>query len=99
MDPEFSQIILGRGYIEMTQENIASGDPMAVYKQRGQFSMSLGITMNNIWVAFLTFVTGIFYGIGSLGILIRNGIMVGAFQHFFIERGLFQESFLAILAG
>lgn len=96
MDPEFVQIILGSGYVEMTEENIASGDPMAVYKQRGQFGMSLGITLNNIWVAFLTFVMGGFYGIGSLGILIRNGIMVGAFQYFFVEQGLFRESFLTI---
>lgn len=96
MDPEYAAIILGEDYIEMTKENIASGDPMAVYKQRGRFSMSLAITMNNLWVAFLTFVMGAIYGIGSLIILIRNGAMVGVFQYFFIERGLFWESFLTI---
>lgn len=96
MDPEYASIILGQDYIEMTKENIASGDPMAVYKQRGRFSMSLAITMNNLWVAFLTFVMGAIYGIGSLIILIRNGAMVGAFQYFFIEEGLFWESFLTI---
>lgn len=96
MDPEYASIILGQDYIEMTKENIASGDPMAVYKQRGRFSMSLAITMNNLWVAFLTFVMGAIYGVGSLIILIRNGAMVGVFQYFFIEQGLFWESFLAI---
>ncbi|GAB5552029.1 MAG: hypothetical protein Sapg2KO_16200 [Saprospiraceae bacterium] len=96
MDPEYASIILGQDYIEMTKENIASGDPMAVYKQRGRFSMSLAITMNNLWVAFLTFVMGAIYGIGSLIILIRNGAMVGVFQYFFIEEGLFWESFLTI---
>lgn len=96
MDPEFSSAILGEDYVDMTLANIESGDPMAVYKQRGEFGMSLGITANNLFVAFLTFVMGAFYAVGAIAILIRNGIMVGVFQYFFIERGLFWESFLTI---
>ena len=96
MDPEFSSIILGESYVQMTIENIESGDPMAVYKQRGKFGMSLGITANNLFVAFLTFVMGVFFAVGTVAIMIRNGIMVGVFQHFFIERGLFWDSFLTI---
>lgn len=96
MDPEFANIILGDAYVEMTVANIESGDPMAVYKQRGAFGMSLGITLNNLLVSFITFVMGVFFMIGSIVMIIRNGIMVGAFQHFFIERDLFLESFLTI---
>ncbi|MEO0339862.1 MAG: stage II sporulation protein M [Bacteroidota bacterium] len=96
MYPDFAETILGADYIEMTKENIAKGDPMAVYKAKGRFAMSLAITMNNVWVSFLTFILGIVYGIGTLFVLISNGVMVGAFQYFFIERGLFWESFLAI---
>ena len=77
MDPEYATVILGQDYIEMTKENIASGDPMAVYKQRGRFSMSLAITMNNLWVAFLTFVMGAIYGIGSIIILLGTGWVTG----------------------
>lgn len=95
-DPEFPKVILGEDYVQMTIENIESGDPMAVYKQRGQFGMALGITANNLFVAFLTFVMGVFFAVGSIAIMIRNGIMVGAFQYFFIERGLFWDSFLTI---
>lgn len=95
-DPQFANTILGDGYVEMTIENIESGDPMAVYKQRGQFGMSLGITANNLFVAFLTFVMGVFFAVGSIALIIKNGIMVGAFQYFFIERGLFWDSFLTI---
>jgi hypothetical protein len=47
-------------------------------------------------VSFLTFVLGVFYGIGSLVLIVQNGIMLGAFQYFFIARGLFWESFLTI---
>ncbi len=96
MNPEFPRIILGDAYVDMTIANIDSGDPMAVYKEKGEFGMSLGITANNLYVAFLTFGLGIFFGIGSAGILISNGVMVGAFQYFFIEKGVFLESFLTI---
>ncbi|MEM9884748.1 MAG: stage II sporulation protein M [Bacteroidota bacterium] len=96
MDTGFAEVILGEYYVEMTKENIASGDPMAVYKQKGEMGMSIGIAGNNLFVAFLTFVLGIFFTIGSLIILVSNGVMVGAFQYFFIERDLFWESFLTI---
>lgn len=95
MDSNFPALILGQDYIDMTLENIDAGDPMAVYKARGAFGMSLGITINNLFVAFLTFALGSFY-IGAIIILVRNGIMVGVFQYFFIERDLFWESFLTI---
>jgi len=96
MDVDFPRIILGDSYVDMTIENIKKGDPMAVYKEQGQFGMSVGITFNNIFVALLTFVMGAFAAIGSIGILIRNGIMVGAFQYFFYTQGVFLESFLTI---
>ena len=96
MDPEFPRVILGDSYVDMTIQNIETGDPMAVYKDRSQFGMALGITANNLFVAFLTFLLGAFFCIGSIGILINNGIMVGSFQHFFYDKGVFQESFLTI---
>lgn len=95
-DPNFAQSILGNEYIAMTEENIAKEDPMAVYKKMNQLDMTLAITLNNIMVAFRTFVLGVFAAVGTLGILIYNGIMVGVFQYFFIERDLFWESFLTI---
>ncbi|MEN0003811.1 MAG: stage II sporulation protein M [Bacteroidota bacterium] len=95
MDTAFATLILGEDYVAETLRNIDNDDPMAIYKGRGRFDMFLGITINNLWVAFLTFVLGVTY-IGSIGILIRNGIMVGVFQYFFIARGLFWESFLTI---
>ena len=96
MDSEFLRVVLGDDYVDMTLENIESGDPMAVYKQKGEFGMSLGITINNIWVAFQTFALGIFFAIGTFFFLIKNAVMVGAFQYFFYEQGVFQESFLTI---
>jgi uncharacterized membrane protein SpoIIM required for sporulation len=95
-DPQFTSSILTESYVSMTKANIEKGDPMAVYKQRHQVDMFLGITFNNLLVAFRTYVCGIFLSIGTIAILLYNGIMVGCFQFFFIERGLFAESALTI---
>lgn len=89
---DFVRSILGDGYVNMTLENIEKGDPMAVYKQMGEFNMFLGITINNIRVALLAFAYGIFVGIGTLMIMLQNGIMLGSFQYFFYEKGLLWES-------
>jgi len=96
MDEDFASIVLGQSYVDMTMENIRTGDPMAVYKAKGAFSMSFAITLNNLQVALLIFTLGVFFSIGSLSILVANGIMIGAFQYFFIKEGLFVESFLTI---
>ena len=89
---DFVRSILGDGYVNMTLENIENGDPMAVYKQMGEFNMFLGITINNIRVALLAFAYGIFLGIGTLVIMLQNGIMLGSFQYFFYDNGLLWES-------
>jgi len=95
-EPEFARVILGDGYVDMTISNIEKDDPMAVYKNFNALNGFASITMNNIMVAFRTFVFGVLAAIGSVYILLYNGIMVGAFQYFFIQEGLFWESFLTI---
>lgn len=96
INPDFARIILGDGYVEMTLENIEKGDPMAVYKQSEAFGMTFGIAANNLFVALKTAVFGVLASVGTAFMMIYNGIMVGAFQFFFIERGLFWQSFLTI---
>jgi uncharacterized membrane protein SpoIIM required for sporulation len=95
--PQFAQIILGDGYVEMTEANIEKGDPMAVYKNENTTEMFFRIAGNNIRLAFLVFALGFAAGIGTVYIVFYNAIMVGTFIYFFIERGLFIESFLAIM--
>lgn len=96
MDPEFATTILGPDYVSETIHNIEKGDPLAIYKSSGPFGMALAIISNNLFVAMLTFLFGFFASIGSIGLLISNGVMVGVFQYFFYERGLLGESFLTI---
>ncbi|MCK0157544.1 stage II sporulation protein M [Cellulophaga sp. F20128] len=89
---DFVRSFLGDGYVNMTLENIEKDDPMAVYKQQGEFHMFLGITINNIKVAIMAFIYGILVGVGSLFIMMQNGIMLGSFQYMFYEKGLLWES-------
>ena len=95
-DSTFAQLILGDEYVAMTEANIESGDPMNVYKDSPPLSMFFRIWTNNLRVSVMTFVMGIAFSVGTLFVLLFNGIMVGSVQFFFIERGLFQESFLTI---
>ncbi len=96
INPDFARQILGNDYVEMTLHNIESGDPMAVYKDSGPFGMSVGIAANNLFVMLWIAISGVLASIGTLFMLLRNGIMVGTFQYFFIERGIFWKSFLTI---
>ncbi|WP_299365738.1 stage II sporulation protein M [Winogradskyella sp.] len=92
-DGDFVRVFgLNDGYVNMTLENIEKGDPMAVYKEQGEFNMFLGITLNNIKVALFAFGYGILLGIGSLYFMMRNAIMLGSFQYFFYQQGLLWES-------
>ena len=91
-DGDFVRLILGDGYVNMTLDNIDSGDPMAVYKEMGETNMFLGITINNVRVALYAFMFGIFFSLGTLYILMRNAIMLGSFQYFFYDQGLLWES-------
>ncbi|HLP96245.1 MAG TPA: stage II sporulation protein M [Saprospiraceae bacterium] len=96
LNPDFARVILGDGYVDMTLTNIENGDPMAVYKDSGPLGMTAGITANNMFVALRTAIFGVLASIGTVFIMLYNGIMVGAFQYFFVEQGVFWESFLTI---
>ena len=95
-DENFTEYILGNQYMEMTKENIEKGDPMGVYKGSNQLEMAWRIISNNIRVAFNTYVLGIFMSIGTLVVLLYNGIMIGSFQHFFAQQDLLATSAMTI---
>ncbi|MCB0479387.1 MAG: stage II sporulation protein M [Crocinitomicaceae bacterium] len=95
-DPDFVRFILGDYYVDQTLERIENGDPMGVYGTQEQMSMFLAITLNNIRVAFFTFVMGFLATIGTHYFLLVNGTMLGAFQYWFYQKGLLLTSFLAV---
>lgn len=96
INPDFARIILGDNYVDMTLANIENGDPMAVYKDSGPLGSTAGITANNLFVALRTAIFGVLASIGTVFIMLYNGVMVGAFQYFFIQQGVFWDSFLTI---
>jgi uncharacterized membrane protein SpoIIM required for sporulation len=95
-DNTFLRLILNDEYVNMTNENIAKGDPFAVYKQGNEFLMFIQIAANNIRVELATFVMGIIFSVGSIYQLMYNGIMMGSFQYYFFSKGLGWQSVLVI---
>ncbi|UNY98702.1 stage II sporulation protein M [Zhouia spongiae] len=91
-DDTFVRLILGDHYVNMTQENIKNGDPVAVYKSGSNWGSFIGITLNNLYVGIKAFLYGVFGGLGTGLILCFNGIMIGAFQYMFQAEGVLWES-------
>lgn len=97
-DDAFVRLILGDAYVNMTLDNIAEGKPMGVYAKGDAWEMFLQITTNNIRVSFIAFAWGLLFSAGTLWVLFQNGIMIGAFQYFFYQKGLLLHSVLSVWA-
>jgi uncharacterized membrane protein SpoIIM required for sporulation len=95
-DETFVRGVLGDSYVEMTEDNIAKGDPFDVYKSGNQLTMFLAIALNNVQVSFVIFVAGFLVSIGTVWFLFENGVMLGAFQYYFFAKGLGLKSVLVI---
>lgn len=95
-DENFIRLILGDGYVNMTNENIEKGDPFGVYKSRDPMSMFLTIAFNNIYVSFRVFVMGLMLGVGTVYGLFYNGIMLGSFEYYFFSKGIGFDSILVV---
>jgi uncharacterized membrane protein SpoIIM required for sporulation len=95
-DQNFLRLILGPEYVDMTNENIAKGDPFGVYKSHEEFSMFVQIATNNIFVSLVIFVSGIIFSVGSVYFMFQNGLMLGSFEYYFFSKGLGLQSILVI---
>ncbi|WP_412464329.1 stage II sporulation protein M [Flavobacterium mekongense] len=91
-DDGLARLIMGDGYVNMTIENIEKGDPVAVYKSGSNWGGFIAITLNNLFVGVRCFIYGIFGGIGTFLVLFQNCMMLGTFQYFFYQHGVFWES-------
>ncbi|MEQ8524626.1 stage II sporulation protein M [Gracilimonas sp.] len=95
-DPSFVRYIMGDAYVNMTITNIDRGDPLAVYKEAEEMNMFFAITINNVRVSFYAFASGLLTSLGVGMVLLNNGVMVGAFIHFFAKYGLVTEALRVI---
>jgi len=91
-DQNFVRLIMGDDYVNMTLRNIKDGNPVAVYKSGSNWGSFIGITINNLYVGAQCFMYGIFGGIGTFYIFLQNSLMLGSFQYFFYEHGVFWQS-------
>lgn len=91
-DEDFIRLILGDAYVNLTQENIKEGNPVAIYKSGSNWGSFVGITFNNLYVGMRCYLYGIFIGLGTFWVFIQNGIMLGAFQYMFYKENVFWES-------
>ena len=71
--------ILGKEYVEMSLKNIEKGAPMAVYGSGRAYESFWFIALNNIWVAVLSFISGVLTCFYTGFIMVKNGVMLGAF--------------------
>lgn len=95
-DSNFIRLILGPEYVDMTNANIAKGDPFGVYKSGNEFAMFSQIAINNIYVSLVIFVSGIAFSFGPVFFLFRNGLMLGSFEYYFFSKNLGLQSILVI---
>ncbi|HTO16908.1 MAG TPA: stage II sporulation protein M [Edaphocola sp.] len=95
-DQTFVRAVLGDGYVDMTIDNISSGDPFKVYKDQDPFMMFLSITFNNVGVTFKMFLAGIFFSIGTIYLLFKNSLMLGVFEQMFFAHNLGFKSILVV---
>lgn len=95
-DDTFVRLILGNEYVNMTNDNIAKGDPFGIYKFGSSGVMFAAIAANNIYVELRMFVLGILFSVGTIYNLMLNGVMLGSLQYYFFSKGVGLQSVLVI---
>lgn len=95
-DMNVARDFFGDGYVDQTIENIEKDNPFGIYEGGNPLLMWLGIMVNNIKVAFLFFVSGIFAGIPTMYKLAETGAMVGIFDELFASHGYGLQFWLVV---
>lgn len=85
--PSNAYLLMPQGLDADATEETTAGDVSERYRQMpGEFMQSY-ITTNNISVAFMAFAMGILVGLGTVYVLIVNGLMLGTFIGHFVGHG------------
>jgi uncharacterized membrane protein SpoIIM required for sporulation len=95
-EEDFPLAFFGPAYVEATIAHIEQQNPMAIYDQGSGSDMFLTITLNNLKVGLMIFISGIFFSIGSIGLTLINAIMVGVFTCFLYQHGVVKEFHLTV---
>jgi len=92
----FAVDFFGDYYINMTLQNIKEGNPMGVYGKEAESYMFAGITINNIRVSFIEYISGVFTFFMTGLILLNNSIMCGTFLTFCYQHNVLSDCMLAM---
>lgn len=95
-DGEYSRVILGDSYVNMTIDNIEKGDPMGVYKETESMSMFILIALNNVKVMLMVYLLGLMLSFGSIYYIGYHGIMIGTFHFIFYQYNVLEESLITV---
>jgi len=95
-NPDVIVSMFGHSYVNKTLENIENGNPFGIYEGGNPLLSWLGIMINNIKVAFVFFVSGIFCGLPTLYKLTETAVMVGCFDQLFASHGLGIQFWLVV---
>jgi uncharacterized membrane protein SpoIIM required for sporulation len=96
-DPGFVRQVMGDGYVDTTERNIAKGNPFDIYAQMHPFLMWIYIMLNNIMVSITYFFRGLLLGIPSITALGKESIRLGAFEYMFYSKGLGGNAVITVL--
>ena len=88
LEPTFIESVLGKGYVQMTEDNIRKGIPFGVYESQGPLMMFIRIFANNLLVGLLVYMSGVFLGLGTIYHTFKNGLMFGSFMAMFFKHKL-----------
>jgi len=93
---KFVYDIMGTRYVQMTLENIKNGVPMAVYGSDNESTMFAGITINNIRVSFMEYISGLLTCFATGLILVKNSVMCGTFMAFCYQHNVLTDCLMAM---
>lgn len=96
LDADVARNFFGSRYISQTVNNIESGNPFGIYESGNPILSWIAIMINNIKVAFIFFISGIFCGIPTLYKMAETAAMVGIFDQFFAARGFGLQFWLVV---
>lgn len=100
LEVDFIDAVMGRGYVEITENNIRRGKPFDIYASEQPLKMFLTIFSNNFAVGLIIYISGALLGIGTFFHTFKNGLMVGTFLTMFFKHNLgFQALAVIMLHG
>jgi uncharacterized membrane protein SpoIIM required for sporulation len=96
-DEHFVREMLGDSYVNMTERNIAEGNPFGVYQSGNGISCMDGHHGKQYHVSFLFFLEGLGFVFFLAYNLITEAVTIGAFDYMFYARGLGGDFILVVM--